>query len=628
MNYVKTMELLAQQADKKAIPLEYVMEVMRTYLTEVRHQTGASVEKCPINDMEQLIASLAAVTSDINFVFRRNEKTILGNEGLYTQSLVKAQNTCGEYAGKITALDETIAALRNQQAQMQLLLKQLEARDAETARLKKETALLRAQIDALRTDTPDSDAAKLQQQIEQQQKTLAHLQEEYKQAQIDSNALNQSIGGQQSKLSTAAQDLLNLKEKLQKLEKEVNAAEQLNSTFATQIKQYSNTNTALQQQNQAAQLTINGLQQNHATLQQNHTNLQSQLSMLQNSCTQLQKQIAALQQQLTAETQTRNNLQTKQKTLTQNISQVQADITQGKQAIQNAQTRLDTEKKTAEELVRKQVETEMALQNQIDDNNDFRTNHLSKVQQEYQAALQAYEAMKQQLQDLKDKKQQHENDRSLLAGEITLQKIKTETAEKLLQQTQTQLDTQKQKVNTLEKDVRVTAAEYEALLDREKKLQELLDEKNIAQVREEITSNIQALEKSIAQAEEDEQEAARLRKQVKEQKEKLDKCRTDLEKCRADVAAISTEYSDIKRQLDEATAPENVQRCQKLSRELEQLRLIHKRLGDINRQPCGGRFDAAKDVLNNMAWAEHAAAEMRGAMQNYIARRQKSLETP
>lgn len=179
MNFIKTQKLLSQQAGQTEIPLESVLELMRTYLTELRYHTNTPVDRCRIGNMSQLVASLAAVSNDILFVYRTNEKAIHAEENRFTQALAKAQNACGQYHSRITELDEQFRREETIQKQLEVLLEQENSRSAALTQLRQKSAALQAQIDDLRSSDPETEAGKLKTLLENQTAELGRVQEEY-----------------------------------------------------------------------------------------------------------------------------------------------------------------------------------------------------------------------------------------------------------------------------------------------------------------------------------------------------------------------------------------------------------------------------------------------------------------
>lgn len=179
MNFIKTQKLLTQQAGQTEIPLESVLELMRTYLTELRYHTNTPVDRCRIGNMSQLVASLAAVSNDILFVYRTNEKAIHAEENRFTQALAKAQNACDQYHSRITELDEQFRREEAIQEQLEVLLEQENSRSAALTQLRQKSAALQAQIDDLRSSDPETEAGKLKSLLENQTAELGRVQEEY-----------------------------------------------------------------------------------------------------------------------------------------------------------------------------------------------------------------------------------------------------------------------------------------------------------------------------------------------------------------------------------------------------------------------------------------------------------------
>lgn len=216
MNFIKTQKMLTQQADQKEIPLESVLELMRTYLTELRYHTNTSVDRCRIGNMSQLVASLAAVSNDILFVYRTNEKEILATENRFTQALIKAQTACGDYHSRITLLDEQIRQSEAVLTHLEELQSQEASRNAALSDLRQKSEDLQARIDALRVTNPETEAGKLKALLEAQNRELAQAQEEHRRLQQDQEQVRKQLEAENAQLtqlrSTVNSDRTRLKE--------------------------------------------------------------------------------------------------------------------------------------------------------------------------------------------------------------------------------------------------------------------------------------------------------------------------------------------------------------------------------------------------------------------------------
>ncbi len=179
MNFIKTQKLLTQQVGKTEIPLESVLDLMRTYLTELRHHTGKTADKCPIGDMDQTVANLAAVSNEIRFIYLTNEKTIRDSESRYTQSLDKAQSACAAYGERIAQLDRQIQQETENLKTLEDLEKAQSSRGAVLDGLRRQARELQDRIHALCPDDPDTETARLKNRIEESRKQLAQLEEMY-----------------------------------------------------------------------------------------------------------------------------------------------------------------------------------------------------------------------------------------------------------------------------------------------------------------------------------------------------------------------------------------------------------------------------------------------------------------
>lgn len=201
MNFIKTQKLLSQQASQTEIPLESVLELMRCYLTELRYHTNTPVDRCRIGNMSQMVASLAAISNDILFVYRTNEKAIHAEENRFTQALTKAQNACADYHSRIKTLDEQLQQEEANRQQLEALQKQEASRSAALVQLRQQTANLQGQIDALRATDPETEAGKLNTQITEKNQELARLTAEYSRMQQEHDEKQKQLEADKAQLA-------------------------------------------------------------------------------------------------------------------------------------------------------------------------------------------------------------------------------------------------------------------------------------------------------------------------------------------------------------------------------------------------------------------------------------------
>ena len=183
MNFIKTQDLLRQQIEQKAIPLDAVLDLIRTYLTELYHHTGSTVDECPIGDMSRVVTALAAVSNDILFVYDANKAAIEAEGSRTAQSLTKIQNKCWDYYNSIAQMDEQLkkeeALLKEQDA----LLEAEQNRNTELMQLQAIVSVKQAKIKSLSVEDPESETAKLKSKLADLNMGLERAEKEYIQIQ-------------------------------------------------------------------------------------------------------------------------------------------------------------------------------------------------------------------------------------------------------------------------------------------------------------------------------------------------------------------------------------------------------------------------------------------------------------
>lgn len=218
MNFIKTQELLTQQIKQKDIPLESVLELMRTYLTELYHHTNSTIEECRIEDMPRAVAGLAAVSNDVLFVYETNEKAIEAEESRIARSLTETQNICRTHHSRIAQLDEQIKAEEAALKEKKALLEKEQLRNADLAKLQKEIAEIQAKIKDLSVKDPETEAGKLKNELADLNKELERVDKEYNRLQQEYTGKKQEFEENNRHLTKLQTDYENAKAEWEKAE--------------------------------------------------------------------------------------------------------------------------------------------------------------------------------------------------------------------------------------------------------------------------------------------------------------------------------------------------------------------------------------------------------------------------
>lgn len=659
MNFIKTQKLLTQQAGQTDIPLESVLELMRTYLTELHHQTNTSVDRCRIGNMSQLVANLAAVSNDILFVYRTNEKDIQAAENRFTQALTKAQNACGDYYSRITQLDEQIRQEEASQKELEALQAQESSRSAALAQLQQQTAALQSQIDALSTADPETEAGRLKALLEAKTGELALLKEECvriqqehdeKQQQLTEenarlDALRSQVNADMAKLKEVcqsikeqedirnglAQETLKLEHQVRQLKEDNDNAYQAQLDLHEKIDQAQAALDAQLAKNNLVLSTLTEKQTDLDALQAKHTQDQAKAKALEEQYAALEAEQTALKERIVA---THQEKSAQLQALTDSIGdlegqlqRLQEDASRRRTEIAAAEDALKAEREEFDQLLEQQVSLSVDLEAQKTDNANFLSDHLEPIKN--QLAEQVVQARKDraQLDELKNSIKLLEDSRTTMAQENAILKLKLKSKQASLDSVQADYDRNKQAVEVLEEDLRIKGSESAALLEKEKELRELLDEKNVVRIIAELESCNQRLEEDIRRAEQTEQALAEKQQDLDALQKKLILVQKQLEDCRNKESQLKQSHKDAAQEMDRITCQENRRRCEQLHNQLQLMQAMRDQLIARIGTTCGEGFCLPEQLQEDLELAEQTILALRDVIREYTSLRQNALET-
>ena len=738
MNFIKTQKLLTQQAGQSEIHLESVLELMRTYLTELRYHTNTPVDRCPIDNMPQMVANLASVSNDILFVYRTNEKQIQATESRYTNALAKAQNSCGDYYSRIALLDEQIRQEEADLARLEALQEQESNRNAALSKLREKSEALQAQIRQLSVSNPETEAAKLKAQVEDRTAELAQLEAEFLQLQRETSDLSEKITAGSSRLSKIRDEVQAGTAQLEALGQDIQSQEEKKNSLAQQIGQaqqtlrqlaLSNEQTCQDQQSvldeiaEASQslareqqvradlvVQLNKKQSDVAALQLQLSNDQALAQELDNRHRTLLDDQAVLRQQIAdreqeirriteeggkvldqlnstitrqeqldrdyadacrlyeehkqaletmmekLQQQTQDNaeaeavlatrsaelaaltetylekntglqdLNVKIGELENQLQQLQENASRRRAEIAAAEEALKAEQAEADLLLEQQVEVTTDLEAQKTDNQNFLANHLEPVKTQLAELVIQARNDRTQLEELKNSIKLLEDNRTSMAQENAILKLKLKSKQASLDAVLADYDRNKQAVAVLEEDLRVKGSESAALLEKEKELRELLDEKNVARITAELESCNQRLEDDIRRAEQTEKILAGKQRELESLQQQLAVIQAELEECREKENKLQVNYKTASMELDRITSAENRKRCEQLHNQLQLMRSMTEKLTSYTLTPCGESFRVSDHLQEDLSQAEQIILALRRTIREYTAMRQNTLE--
>lgn len=275
MNFIKTVNLLTAQAEGEQVSLEAALELIRTYLTELRHHTGVSLEKCPLEDRLQATASLTAVSNDLNYVFAQHQQTLLQDQDRYAQALVRAHDKLEGYTRGLAQLDGQLEQGEALNQQLSRLLAQQSEKEAALEALHRENRQLQEKLDALNEGDPETAQGKLLEEIRQKTQCLEQRRSRYAQDQKSLEEVNKQLSDLQTRqwaldaqVKEKEADLQEGQEQLRRLEQQ---KEELLRSLESRDRAVATLEQSLVQEKENAQSLLSRLEELEMSVQAKQT---------------------------------------------------------------------------------------------------------------------------------------------------------------------------------------------------------------------------------------------------------------------------------------------------------------------------------------------------------------------
>lgn len=514
MNFINTMNLLSQQAKGKQIPLEAALELIRTYLTELRHHTGSSVEKCPMEDRVLAAANLAAVSNDMNYIFQYHKKSFTEEQDRYAQALTRANGFLENHNQEMSRLQEQIQACEAVNERLEAAVDEQTRANEALEQLRRQRDALEQRLAELSPEDPESEAARLQAQIQEKSETLTLRTTQFDEGRQRLGALVQQIGALEIQQQSQAEALAAQEARLQELNALLTDGESRGLDLEQQYQSLSDRLTlqttdteskkeereALLQQLQLQQEALAEAEQKLTATREAHRDLTAKEEALH-------QQQADLAQKLAQIHATCDNLslqiQAQQEQLAQGQDTVEG-LTRQKQELLEQLQHIDAETHNRQQLV---TEAEQSLQQQTEALEQVNT-QLAAAEAQKQA-LTEQEAQRQlQLEQTQSQCTQLQQQLEALTGRITEEQQHQEQLQQQLRDSEANSEQQRQSIAALERSISEEQTYTAELLNRLEELEMALNAKqtdNRMFLEGHVEPMQQRLDEAIAQEAEEQQ---------------------------------------------------------------------------------------------------------------------------
>lgn len=640
MHFPNTTAILKELQEDSRISLDQVMRLIEKLFADVQYQTGELVEDCRIDDMNQLVPTLSAVTNDIVYIFRNHEQEITDAQHKYFNSLTKAQSACAACLEQLQKAKGTIASLKAEEAQLLQRKQEAELLQKSTGELTQRVQALQAQIDRLTPADGSSDAGKLQLEITRLEEKLDTLKAQYTQDQARSAELQRQIDSQQAEIAQSKTQLAQQAQTVSQLDKQLQeqkATEECqNQTIAQkqkQVREGAEQQKAKTHQLERIQAVINQHTAALAKQDADLAELSSKEASTAQEVTRNQEQLDALKQRLDSKEKLladhRHEYQTVQARLKHaqdSLQQTQADISAIQQSIQAAEQALSEGKTQADALKTSLLNTKSDVEYQKQDNENYRKEFLEPALAQLEALKAQHiedEKRNQELgAELKHKKEIRE---SLVAVNSDLENNILHLESKLpdLEKTRQQNE---EKLSTLQNAVSKKNNEIKMLMDTQNKLSELLNGRDSDQMRKDLDTENQKLRDRIHEADELDDQIRQVQAELKTAEDRGAQSRQKLDSLLAEQKALQDTLDQITAQLDQANSPENLARITSLQNRLNFLKALADKLSNGSIHACGDQFFLDEQICDSLDDAESTVITIRQAICDYAQSRQAALE--
>ena len=525
MNFNNTMNLLSQQAKGDQIPLEAALELIRTYLTELRHHTGSSVEKCPMEDRVRAAANLAAVSNDMNYIFQYHKKSFTEEQDRYAQALTRANGYLENHNREMSLLQEQIQSCESINAKLETAIDEQTHANELLEQLHQQRDELEQRLAVLCTEDPESETARLRAQIQEKSETLALRTAQFDESRQRLGALVQQVGALEIQQQSQTESLAAQEARLQEL-----------NDLLTEGKNRS-LDLEQQYQNLSDRLTLQTT--NTENRKEEQETLLQQLQLQQQALEEAEQKLNATREVHRDLTAKEEALHQQQADLAQELAQTHATCDNLSHQIQAQQEQLAQGQDTVQSLTLQKQDLLEQLQ------------HINAEADDQQQLLtEAAQHLQQQTEALDQAKAQ------LAAAEEQKQSLKEQE-----DQSQIQLAQMQAQCEDLQQQLESLTGRIIEEQQRQAQLQQQLDDSEMNS--EQKRQSIAALEKSIS---EEQTYTAELLNRLEELEMALNAKQTDNRMFR------EGHVEPMQQKLDEVTAQEAVERqlLQDLTLELEQ----------------------------------------------------------
>ena len=525
MNFNNTMNLLSQQAKGDQIPLEAALELIRTYLTELRHHTGSSVEKCPMEDRVRAAANLAAVSNDMNYIFQYHKKSFTEEQDRYAQALTRANGYLENHNREMSLLQEQIQSCASINEKLETAIDEQNHANELLEQLRQQRDELEQRLAVLSPEDPESETARLRTQIQEKSETLALRTAQFDEDRQRLGALVQQIGALEIQQQSQTESLSVQEARLQELN--------------TLLVEGKNHGLDLEQQYQSLSDRLTLQVTNTKNKKEEQESLLHQLQLQQQALEEAEQALIATREAYRDLTAKEDAMRQQQVDLAQELAQIHAACDTLSLQIQAQQEQLAQGQNNVQDLTQQTRELQEALQ-LADTETDAQQQLLSEAGLRMKQHTEALEQVKLQLSTVEEQNR-------------TLAEQEAQTRALLEQQ-------QEQREHLLQQLEALTGCITEEQHKQEQLQQQLADsEANSEQKRQSIA----ALEKSIA---EEQTYTAELLNRLEELEMALNAKQTD------NRMFWESHVEPMQQKLDEAIAQEaeEQQHLQDLTLELEQ----------------------------------------------------------
>ncbi len=250
MKFSNLSRRLSDYTSRGTITQEDALSLISVLCDDIRFESGVPVDRCQVRDAEQLVDELYALSYTINTLYQSHKSMIqsLGEseeDGQMWEQLREAQAACDAVRSQNQQQDVKLKQLKDREAELYALRNAAQDKEAQTALYKTKVAQLEQELELLRHTElqPLTERfAALEKEQAQKEALLRQLQQELGQKEQEMTALRTTLQTCQNSAAALEEERAGLQQKLEELHVGAESSTQQITQLRQQLQEAENAN--------------------------------------------------------------------------------------------------------------------------------------------------------------------------------------------------------------------------------------------------------------------------------------------------------------------------------------------------------------------------------------------------